>query len=185
MALNLDTLPAVKLGVKMEQGTRGRAAAPVPQPILDAVKATYALPAGEGATISLPNGTVNDKGNDPNVSQLTGLLRRAAKTHGYGISISVGERGAKTTPVTFRAKDFTARPRKPKTDDAELVYILTDEDNRVALAVKDFEDDTYGVCDGDEEGARLATRDEAVALGYVEGADGVWTLAAEDDAAAE
>lgn len=153
MALNLDsltindaTLPASK---------RGRVATPIPAALVDAVRASYAMPKDSGKSV-----TVN--ANDADVKALKGFIRRAAESLGYGVSIADGKITTTKHEVLFRAKDKNKSTPKP-TD----IFVVDDEDGVVWV-------------EADTEGARLASVGEAKSIGFTyDDAEG-WIAPAED-----
>lgn len=122
--LNLDSLTATD--APMQATKRGREAQPLPENIVSMVKDSYALPKGQGKTIKVPNGERDDKDNDTNVLALTRVLRRAAASLDYGLSVQIGEPNTKTTPVTFKAQTKVQRRTKAEKAYDEMVTFWRD-----------------------------------------------------------
>lgn len=101
---------------EMPVSRRGRVAQPIPENIVAWVKESYS---GSAKSVKVPNGEVNDKGNDTNVVAFTGLLRRAANTLGLGLSVSVKDPTKTTTEVLFKAKDRAERKRRTADEKAQ------------------------------------------------------------------
>lgn len=116
MTLDLAKLDKIKLDVAMPETHRGRTATEVPAVMLDHVKATFDMPKGKGGSYSVPNGHVNPQGKDVDVVAFVGLLRKAADKLGYGLTVKVGERGDKATPVHFKAQPKSVRVRRTKAE---------------------------------------------------------------------
>lgn len=135
MALRLDALTARP--ADLPPSKRGRNAEPLPENIVSMVKESYTLPEGQGLVVTLPRGDVDDNGKDSNVKTFSALLRRAAASLDYGMSITIGD-GTKTqVPVTFRAKDKTKRRTKAEKEAEEYAA-------EVAAYAEVFEDEDFG-----------------------------------------
>lgn len=159
MTLDLTKLATSAKPAPMVKAKRGRTAEPIPDAILKLVQDSYDLPEDEGMTLPVPHGDVDDNGKDGNVTSTISTLRRAADQLGLGLSVSAGERGGRTTPVSFRAQDRRIVRRAPAPDD---IYVVeSDEEITEAESAA-------------TEGARLATVPEARALGYVWTEAGGW-----------
>lgn len=112
---------------EMPTSRRGRVAQPLPDNVVVWVKDSYS---GSAKSVKVPNGEVNEKGNDTNVVAFTGLLRRAANSLGLGLSLSVKEPTKTTTEVLFKAKDRSERKRRTKDEkeqDTFFDYFTSEE----------------------------------------------------------
>lgn len=125
----------------LPESRRGREATPLDPDMVEAVRRSYAMDKGKGISTTV---------HPDEVTKTKGLLRRAADSLGYGISLTDGKVTKTSHTIIFRAKDKNQRAEKP-TD----IYV-----------VDNSEEGTYSEADADTAGARLASIGEAKALGY-------------------